>query len=106
MGTTTTTTTTTTPPAGTPACPPRAAIPDPPKIANEHNGISWPSLCYVGLEEEHVFLIGDWGGLWREKKPAPNTEGSRRRRSFGERHFTKGLDDKAQHLVAAALNAR
>jgi len=104
--TTTTTTTTTTPPRGTPACDPRPALPKPPTVANQYNGISWPKLCYVGLGEEHVFLIGDWGGLWREKKTAPNTEGARRRRSFGERSFVKGIDDKAQYLVADAFNAR
>eukprot|EP00929_Paragymnodinium_shiwhaense_P030604 TRINITY_DN1730_c0_g5_i1.p1 TRINITY_DN1730_c0_g5~~TRINITY_DN1730_c0_g5_i1.p1 ORF type:complete len:831 (+),score=202.38 TRINITY_DN1730_c0_g5_i1:99-2591(+) len=98
--TTTTTTTTTTPPRGTPACPPRPRMPAPPSHPLQYNGISWPELCYVGLGEEHVFLIGDWGGIQEngKAKPAPNNK--------GHREYVKGIDDKAQLLVAEQFNKR
>eukprot|EP00928_Gymnodinium_smaydae_P070053 TRINITY_DN53996_c0_g1_i1.p1 TRINITY_DN53996_c0_g1~~TRINITY_DN53996_c0_g1_i1.p1 ORF type:complete len:678 (+),score=162.60 TRINITY_DN53996_c0_g1_i1:185-2218(+) len=44
-------------------CRPQAQWPDVPKFALEHNGISWPELCYEGDDEEHVFVIGDYGGI-------------------------------------------
>lgn len=95
--TTTTTTTTTTPPPGTPACPPRKSFPPLPKVATQYNGIEWPSMCFVGNQEEHVFLIGDWGGV-NPGVPAPNNK--------GKRDFVIGLDDKAQALVAEQFNKR
>lgn len=93
--TTTRTTTTTTPPFGTPACPPRPRIPEPPSGPTDYNGISWPELCFVGEQEEHVFLIGDWGGVYGTgdpPRPADNCD--------AKRNFIDGIDDQAQTLVA------
>jgi hypothetical protein len=103
----TTTVTTTTPPEGTPACAPREQIPFPPEKPLAYNGISWPSYCFTGNQEEHVFLMGDWGALERGyywgagTKPADNT-----RSPSNPRVYAWGIDDKAQHLVAEQLAKR
>eukprot|EP00927_Polykrikos_kofoidii_P011029 TRINITY_DN14651_c0_g1_i1.p1 TRINITY_DN14651_c0_g1~~TRINITY_DN14651_c0_g1_i1.p1 ORF type:complete len:1018 (+),score=161.55 TRINITY_DN14651_c0_g1_i1:115-3168(+) len=100
----TTTTTSTTPPPGTPACPERSPLPPLPAQATSYNGISWPEYCFTGLEDEHVFIIGDWGGLTNQYTrgpadviPAPNT---------AHRDFSWPVDRIAQRLVARQLNRR
>eukprot|EP00927_Polykrikos_kofoidii_P031087 TRINITY_DN2673_c1_g1_i1.p1 TRINITY_DN2673_c1_g1~~TRINITY_DN2673_c1_g1_i1.p1 ORF type:complete len:975 (+),score=160.16 TRINITY_DN2673_c1_g1_i1:61-2925(+) len=101
--TTTRTTTSSTPPFGTPPCPLRPPEPQRPSGVLDYNGISWPAYCFVGLEDEHVLLIGDWGGLVTRKgltHPADNTKD----KSF--RTFFHGIDDNAQRLVASQFNAR
>lgn len=80
-------------------CPPQAPKPMPPAVALDYNGISWPSMCFEGDEEEHVLLIGDWGG-WKPGEPADNTG---RLINHPTRQFVGGVDDKAQFLVAQAV---
>eukprot|EP00929_Paragymnodinium_shiwhaense_P065431 TRINITY_DN327_c0_g1_i1.p1 TRINITY_DN327_c0_g1~~TRINITY_DN327_c0_g1_i1.p1 ORF type:complete len:621 (-),score=112.47 TRINITY_DN327_c0_g1_i1:59-1921(-) len=98
------------PPASPYLCAPNTKFVPPPKGALDYNGISWPEMCFEDdRSEEHVFLIGDWGGI-RPGKPANNllvekdwiAPGFKVRR----RDFVSGIDDQAQYLVAAQFNKR
>ena len=54
-------------------------------------------MCFEGPQEEHVFLIGDWGG---RKPGVPVSCG------LGKpgRVFLHGIDDRAQFLVAQQMS--
>eukprot|EP00928_Gymnodinium_smaydae_P094763 TRINITY_DN8010_c0_g1_i6.p1 TRINITY_DN8010_c0_g1~~TRINITY_DN8010_c0_g1_i6.p1 ORF type:complete len:682 (-),score=105.34 TRINITY_DN8010_c0_g1_i6:135-2180(-) len=77
----------------------RQAPPPAPRLATELNGVKWPELCFIGKSEEHMFLIGDWGGLEPagsgEPKVADNTRSKQHPRGF-----YWGTDNRAQSLVA------
>jgi len=87
-------------------CSMRKALPPAPYKATDLNGVAWPELCYRGKAEEHIFLIGDWGGLppsWgsHEPRPADNVKSKQH-----PRKFFQGTDDHAQQYVANHLNER
>lgn len=77
-------------------------IPKVPKNALEYNGISWPEYCFEGDEPEHMFLLGDWGGLdyGGRVKPAVNVK----KEHGPSRWFKRGIDDRAQVLVARQMS--
>ena len=39
------------------------ARPQMPKNALDFNGKEWPTACWNGTDEQHFFIIGDWGGI-------------------------------------------
>lgn len=57
----TTTTTTTIAPL---ICPMPGTTPKAPANILDYNGIAWPSKCFNDTEEQHFFVIGDWGGTF------------------------------------------
>jgi hypothetical protein len=59
------------------------------------NGVEWPQMC-IDKTEAHFFGIGDWGGSGSPPVPMPNLKG---------RTLVKGIDDKAQLLVARQMNS-
>eukprot|EP00929_Paragymnodinium_shiwhaense_P014795 TRINITY_DN122758_c0_g1_i1.p1 TRINITY_DN122758_c0_g1~~TRINITY_DN122758_c0_g1_i1.p1 ORF type:complete len:718 (-),score=143.11 TRINITY_DN122758_c0_g1_i1:165-2318(-) len=74
-------------------------LPAPGQSVLTHNGMQWPSFCVPKTpegEEEHVFLIGDWGGFGPWATTFDNT--------WGKREYVWGVDDKAQHLVANLMS--
>lgn len=62
--TTTTTTTITTTTTTHLKCPLPEATPKVPPNILDNNGIIWPSTCFNDTEEQHFFVIGDWGGTF------------------------------------------
>jgi len=105
------------------ACTRTPPFPEVPAFALELNGISWPERCYDGPEDEHIFLIGDYGGITCGHrvdghdpngllcgkgrgvpfvKPADNTHDHP---EFGRYHVW-GSDDKPQQRVAKQMRAR
>lgn len=42
---------------------PTVEKPKMPKNALDLNGQEWPAACFNGTEEQHFFIIGDWGGM-------------------------------------------
>lgn len=87
----------------------------------ELNGMSWPERCYDGHEEEHFFLIGDYGGLtcnhkvngydpnaWtcgRSAEPGPFAKSADNTKDHPERGrvFVPGSDDRPQARVAEQM---
>eukprot|EP00443_Scrippsiella_acuminata_P048691 CAMPEP_0115213306 /NCGR_PEP_ID=MMETSP0270-20121206/23726_1 /TAXON_ID=71861 /ORGANISM="Scrippsiella trochoidea, Strain CCMP3099" /LENGTH=478 /DNA_ID=CAMNT_0002627051 /DNA_START=57 /DNA_END=1493 /DNA_ORIENTATION=+ len=83
------------------ACPPRVAPPPAPQYATDLNGVAWPDYCFEPREqEEHFFIIGDWGGIFQGPGLEPLTAPS------SSRPAMEGIDDKAQLLVAEQMNKR
>jgi len=57
------------------------------------NGITWPTACYTEDEDNHFFIIGDWGGYGYPV------------RTFNNRPTTIGtIDTHAQSYVAYKIN--
>eukprot|EP00927_Polykrikos_kofoidii_P066936 TRINITY_DN62493_c0_g1_i1.p1 TRINITY_DN62493_c0_g1~~TRINITY_DN62493_c0_g1_i1.p1 ORF type:complete len:877 (+),score=140.77 TRINITY_DN62493_c0_g1_i1:95-2632(+) len=84
-------------------CSSRGPIPPRPAKATDYNGISWPEYCFTGQEEEHVFILGDWGGL-----PAPQAKGAfdvRPADNSRARGFSWPTDAWAQRLVAKRMSS-
>eukprot|EP00929_Paragymnodinium_shiwhaense_P034941 TRINITY_DN1895_c0_g1_i1.p1 TRINITY_DN1895_c0_g1~~TRINITY_DN1895_c0_g1_i1.p1 ORF type:complete len:630 (+),score=116.77 TRINITY_DN1895_c0_g1_i1:132-2021(+) len=84
-------------------CPPPGAAVPPPPHATAYNGISWPQMCFEGDREEHILLIGDWGGA-EPGAPANNLLLRDGKKFWFRREFKWGIDDKAQFLVALQLS--
>jgi len=80
-------------------CEARQAIPKPPTTPTQYNGISWPTYCFEGDADEHMFILGDWGGLDYDGKvsPAPNAN------RWKGRYIKRGIDNQAQQLVAEQM---
>lgn len=82
-------------------CPQRAPLPEAPAYATDLNGIAWPDFCFEQRElEEHFFIIGDWGGIFRGPSVAPLTAPNR------HGNVVAGIDDRAQVLVAEQMKLR
>jgi len=81
-------------------CPKGKKPPKAPRLATELNGIAWPDFCYEDRGfEEHFFIIGDWGGLYRPNdEPIPAND--------GKRPFNQEVDNFAQHFVAREMKNR
>merc|ERR1719409_2406766 len=93
-----------TPPTSPVMCAPNKKFISPPKEPLDYNGISWPEMCFEDdRSEEHVFLIGDWGGV-RPGEPANNPVSTEDwfdpPKQVRRREFVIGVDDQAQYLVA------
>eukprot|EP00929_Paragymnodinium_shiwhaense_P066285 TRINITY_DN3322_c0_g1_i1.p1 TRINITY_DN3322_c0_g1~~TRINITY_DN3322_c0_g1_i1.p1 ORF type:complete len:627 (+),score=136.00 TRINITY_DN3322_c0_g1_i1:102-1982(+) len=91
-------------------CRPNTKYVTPPKNPLDYNGITWPEMCFEDdRDEEHVFLIGDWGGV-RPGEPANNLlvlkDWLNPPVQVRRRDFVVGLDDQAQYLVAQQFNKR
>merc|ERR1719277_1736402 len=83
-------------------CPPRGPLPEAPFQATDLNGVAWPDFCFEERDyEEHFFVIGDWGGLFRGANMPPIPAYDRKGGLF-----IKGVDDKAQVLVAEQMKKR
>eukprot|EP00401_Gymnodinium_catenatum_P014740 CAMPEP_0117509366 /NCGR_PEP_ID=MMETSP0784-20121206/27437_1 /TAXON_ID=39447 /ORGANISM="" /LENGTH=484 /DNA_ID=CAMNT_0005304969 /DNA_START=120 /DNA_END=1574 /DNA_ORIENTATION=- len=76
------------------ACPKAEAWPKMPSNIMDYNGIAWPTACFNDTEEQHFFIIGDWGGVF------PHT-------TFNNRHtpIQPDIDPNAQMLVAGRMAA-
>jgi len=74
-------------------------MPAAPTTPLQYNGMSWPEFCFEGSEPEHLFIIGDWGGveMGGHASPAPNINPK------ANRFFKAGIDDRAQQLVAQQM---
>jgi len=82
-------------------CPPRASLPEAPAHATDLNGVAWPDFCFEQRDlEEHFFIIGDWGGIFRGLNVAPLTAPNR------HENIVAGIDDRAQVLVAQQMKLR
>jgi hypothetical protein len=116
--------------SGKGGCPQRKKFPPPPPAGNPlvYNGISWPDLCYSDEREEHVFLVGDWGGIddfnlspcdaedptcsIQMPYTAPNgactpfQQQTLPQCKTPKRDFVPGVDDRAGILVADAFRKR
>eukprot|EP00928_Gymnodinium_smaydae_P011289 TRINITY_DN14184_c0_g2_i2.p1 TRINITY_DN14184_c0_g2~~TRINITY_DN14184_c0_g2_i2.p1 ORF type:complete len:699 (+),score=150.44 TRINITY_DN14184_c0_g2_i2:106-2097(+) len=63
-----------------------------------NNGVRWPTLCLQDTpegEEEHVFTIGDWGGMGHNAETMDNRKKKRK--------YIKAMDLWAQHIVARIM---
>eukprot|EP00929_Paragymnodinium_shiwhaense_P065434 TRINITY_DN327_c0_g1_i4.p1 TRINITY_DN327_c0_g1~~TRINITY_DN327_c0_g1_i4.p1 ORF type:complete len:670 (-),score=91.26 TRINITY_DN327_c0_g1_i4:147-2084(-) len=95
-------------PASPYMCAPNNKFIAPPKDALDYNGITWPEMCFEDdRSEEHVLLIGDWGGI-RPGKPANNLLVDKWPGpvKVHRRAWVTGIDDQAQYLVAQEFNKR
>lgn len=84
--------------------------PSTPKVATGNNGISLQDVCISSTTKRggpHVFLIGDWGGIWSPGLNKPVTADSRGEKSKAKhRQFLAGVDEFAQLRVANAMRQR
>jgi len=66
----------------------------------DHSGIALPQLC-INHTQPHFFGLGDWGGVMTGSGVTPwdNAE-------WKGRKFVKGIDDKAQELVATQMKLK
>jgi len=88
-------------PAALGDCPARDPLPAAPQYATDLNGVAWPDYCFEPRElEEHFFIIGDWGGIFRGSGVEPFTAPLARRSALA------GVDDRAQLLVAEQMKKR
>eukprot|EP00929_Paragymnodinium_shiwhaense_P049156 TRINITY_DN24809_c0_g2_i2.p1 TRINITY_DN24809_c0_g2~~TRINITY_DN24809_c0_g2_i2.p1 ORF type:complete len:319 (-),score=49.95 TRINITY_DN24809_c0_g2_i2:38-994(-) len=94
------------------SCLRQEAWPPPPESATDYNGMTWPELCYEGPQEEHFFLIGDYGGVLRSVMKqvgivwTANNVWDTRKHKDGGRRFRYGEDDAAQRRVALRMKER
>mmetsp|Transcript_78440 Transcript_78440/g.197041 ORF Transcript_78440/g.197041 Transcript_78440/m.197041 type:complete len:1135 (+) Transcript_78440:164-3568(+) len=79
----------------------------PPEHATDFNGLTLPDVCFPGHEPHHIFVIGDWGGVYRDAN-TPVRPADRRTKHLPGQHrpFVFGADDRAQQNVAKQMKAR
>jgi len=73
-------------------CPAEQPRPPMPQNMMDYAGRAWPSACFNDTEEQHFFIIGDWGGTFPH-----NTFPTHKGRPVN------AVDDNAQVIVAGAL---
>eukprot|EP00929_Paragymnodinium_shiwhaense_P030605 TRINITY_DN1730_c1_g1_i1.p1 TRINITY_DN1730_c1_g1~~TRINITY_DN1730_c1_g1_i1.p1 ORF type:complete len:1159 (+),score=189.09 TRINITY_DN1730_c1_g1_i1:97-3573(+) len=102
--------------SGEKLCGAAEAWPKPPAKPLDYNGMKWPSTCVEKKKEYHFFLFGDYGGItcgsvngsgdpnsWacgRQDHLFAKTADNTKDHSDRGRWLHRGIDDKAQKLVA------
>eukprot|EP00929_Paragymnodinium_shiwhaense_P095338 TRINITY_DN5641_c0_g1_i1.p1 TRINITY_DN5641_c0_g1~~TRINITY_DN5641_c0_g1_i1.p1 ORF type:complete len:1035 (+),score=267.73 TRINITY_DN5641_c0_g1_i1:104-3208(+) len=71
----------------------------PPNYPQEHNGVTWPTMC-LEETEAHFFAIGDWGGMGKGPMAFDNTG---RWTAKPKRPFVESIDRTAQRTVADVM---
>lgn len=86
-----------------PNCSYRFVAPPAPLHATDHNGVKLPDTCFGAPGPHHFFVIGDWGGIYKDGivQPADHTCGSHGGKC--PRQFVGGVDDWAQMRVATQM---
>jgi len=113
------TTTTTTPAPPPPPPSPCVALPPKPPLPAEVqdlNGFAYPAACYELKDENHFFVIGDWGGMcgwglgndkcgtdavWADDWGQHSSMEVRPMKNRGQ--HIQGIDDSAQQRIAVAM---
>uniref|UniRef100_A0A7S4QF13 C-type lectin domain-containing protein n=1 Tax=Alexandrium monilatum TaxID=311494 RepID=A0A7S4QF13_9DINO len=81
--------------------------PEPPAHATDLNGIKLPDTCFTGGGPHHVFVIGDWGGIFNgQNKPVVPADRRSKHMPSHHRPFVFGADDCAQRNVATQMRVR
>ncbi|CAK8997949.1 unnamed protein product [Durusdinium trenchii] len=80
------------------------APPKPSKDPMQHNGQALRDTCFGQSASQHVMVIGDWGGV-QYTEEMPILPADHRSHLFPKRvrSFVSGVDDYAQHRVAAQM---
>jgi len=89
------------------ACPDNFWPPPAPFKATDHNGVALQDTCFPGRgpnRTNHVFVIGDWGGVLTDK--GLNPADKRSKKFVNHRAFVFGADDWAQQKVAGQMAKR
>lgn len=79
-------------------------------LVMKYEGAEWPAMDVAQSSasgETHVFAIGDWGTLLPGHFTAPNNRPTGTKNKCPDKcEYVRGIDDRAQLLVASAMRAR
>lgn len=79
--------------------------PNPPSDVKTHNGVHLQDVCINKGGYHHVLVVGDWGGIVFLKKVLMPADKRSRLFPLFKRPFITGVDDRAQLLVAKAMES-